>query len=153
LVWAYTASTSSQLHSLKWDSATGWTNFAGTGTTPDTVMSDAANTAVLVPSIIERQDNFNVYVIANRLVGPPSTVAFNKATWNGSVWPWGVANLSYESNSSDSGDDPVTTAWDPIHSLVVASYGITGTTSYGVFTLDSADVKTHIDTPSYSVSE
>ncbi|TMI69462.1 hypothetical protein E6H16_00140, partial [Candidatus Bathyarchaeota archaeon] len=153
LAWSWTSTTSSEVRSLRWDTATGWTNFAGTSSIPDTVIADSSNLPAILPSIIERPDNYNVYIIANRLQGPPSTIAYNKATWTGSAWSWGVANLTYESNSSDGGDDPVTLAWDPVKSLVVGSYGITGTTSYGVFTLNSLDQKIHLDTPSYSVSE
>src|SRR5947209_4649629 len=153
LAWSWTSTTSSEVRSLRWDTATGWTNFSGTSSIPDTVIADSSNLPAILPSIIERPDNYNVYIIANRLQGPPSTIAYNKATWTGSAWSWGVANLTYESNSSDGGDDPVTLAWDPVKSLVVGSYGITGTTSYGVFTLNSLDQKIHLDTPSYSVSE
>src|SRR3989449_4872758 len=153
LAWSWTSTTSSEVRSLRWDTATGWTNFAGTSSIPDTVIADSSNLPAILPSIIERSDNYNVYIIGNRLQGPPSTIAYNKATWTGSAWSWGVANLTYESNSSDGGDDPVTLAWDPIKSLVVGSYGITGTASYGVFTLNSLDQKIHLDTPSYSVSE
>src|SRR2546425_9352993 len=153
LAWSWTNSASSQVRSLRWDAATSWTNLAGSSTVPDTVITDGSNLPVILASIIERPDNYNIYIIGNRLVGPPSTIAYNKATWTGTAWSWGVANLTYETNSSDGGDDPVTLAWDPVKSLVVGSYGITGTTSYGVFTLNSLDQKIHFDTPSYSVSE
>src|SRR2546426_691560 len=150
--WAYKTSTTSQIRSLKWDPVTGWTNFAGTST-PDIAIVDNTSTGWMIPSIIERQDNNNVYVLANRLSGPPQTVAYNKAAWNGSAWAWDGQNLNYETNASSGIEDPVTMAWDSTRSLVVVAYGITGTTSYGVFTLNSADVKTHLDTPSLAITE
>src|SRR5207247_2315415 len=50
-------------------------------------------------------------------------------------------------------EDPVAVAWDPVSSVAVASYGITGTNSYGVLTLGSTDTKTHLDTPSLPITE
>ncbi len=153
LAWAFKTSTTSQVRSLRWDPVTGWTNFAGTSSTPDIVLVDNSQVEWMIPSIIERQDNNNVYLLANRLSAPPSTLAFNKAAFSGSAWTWDGQNLNYETNASSGIEDPVTFAWDASRSLVVVAYGITGTTSYGVFTLNSADVKTHLDTPSLSVTE
>ncbi len=150
--WAFKTSTTSQIRSLKWDPVTGWTNFAGTSS-PDIAVVDNTSTGWMIPSIIERQDNNNIYVLANRLSGPPQTLAYNKAAWNGSAWAWDGQNLNYETNASSGIEDPVTMAWDSTRSLVVVAYGITGTTSYGVFTLNSADLKTHLDTASLAITE
>ncbi len=153
LAWAFKTSTTSQVRSLRWDPVTGWTNFAGASSSPDNVIVDNSSVGWMIPSIIERQDNSNVYVLANRLSGPPSTLAYNRAAWNGSSWAWDGQNLNYETNASSGVEDPVTMAWDGSRSLVVVAYGITGTVSFGVFTLDSADVKTHLDTPSLAITE
>ncbi len=153
LVWAFKTSTTSQVHSMRWDPATSWTNFAGTASTPDNVTVDNSSLEWMIPNIIERQDNDNAYVLANRLSAPPSTLAYNLAVWNGTTWSWGTQNLNYETNASSGVEDPVTFAWDPVASLLVVSYGITGTQSYGVFTLNSANVKTHLDTPSLPITE
>src|SRR3989454_1369847 len=150
--WAWQNSTRTMVKSLRWDSSTGWTNLAGSSSTPDMALLDSVSITWFVPNMIERPDNNNVFLMANRFTGPPETIAFNKATWNGSGWSWGSQNITYETNCSDADDDPVGLAWDPVRSLVVAAYGITGTLSYGVFTLTSQDVKTHIDTPSLAVT-
>jgi len=150
--WAWQNSTRTMVKSLRWDSSTGWTNLAGSSSTPDMALLDSVSITWFVPNMIERPDNNNVYLMANRFTGPPETIALNKATWNGSGWSWGSQNITYETNCSDADDDPVGLAWDPVRSLVVAAYGITGTLSYGVFTLTSQDVKTHIDTPSLAVT-
>src|SRR3989441_3751383 len=151
LAWAQN-STHTTVKSLRWDPSTGWTSLAGSSTTPDTVLVDSSTIQWFVPNLIERPDNHNIYLFANRFTGPPSTIAFNKATWNGSSWSWGVQNLTYETNASDADDDFVGLAWDPVKSLVVAQYGMTGTFKYGVFTLNSQDVKTHLDTPALAVT-
>ena len=153
LVWSYKTATTSQIRSLKWDSISGWTNFAGNSTTPDNVLLDNSSLEWMIPSIIERPDNNNVYLLANRLSAPPSTLAYNKAIWTGSTWAWGAQNLNFETNASSGIEDPVAFAWDPVSSVAVASYGITGTNSYGVLTLGSTDTKTHLDTPSIAVTE
>ncbi len=150
--WAWQNSTRTMVKSLRWDSSTGWTNLAGFSSTPDMALLDSVSITWFVPNMIERPDNNNVYLMANRFTGPPETVALTKATWNGSGWSWGSQNVTYETNCSDADDDPVALAWDPVRSLVVAAYGITGTLSYGVFTLNSQDVKTHLDTPSLAVT-
>jgi uncharacterized membrane protein len=150
--WAWQNSTRTMVKSLRWDSSTGWTNLAGSSSTPDIALLDSVSITWFVPNMIERPDNNNVYLMANRFTGPPETIALNKATWNGSGWSWGSQNITYETNCSDADDDPVGLAWDPVRSLVVVAYGITGTLSYGVFTLTSQDVKTHLDTPSLAVT-
>ena len=150
--WAWQNSTRTMVKSLRWDSSTGWTNLAGSSSTPDIVLLDSVSITWFVPNMIERPDNNNVYLMANRFTGPPETIALNKATWNGTGWSWGSQNITYETNCSDADDDPVSLAWDPVRSMVVGAYGITGTLSYGVFTLNSQDVKTHIDTPSLTVT-
>jgi PKD repeat protein len=150
--WAWQNSTRTMVKSLRWDSSTGWTNLAGSSSTPDIALLDPVSITWFVPDMIERPDNNNVYLMANRFTGPPETIALNKATWNGSGWSWGSQNITYETNCSDADDDPVGLAWDPVRSLVVVAYGITGTLSYGVFTLTSQDVKTHLDTPSLAVT-
>jgi len=149
--WAWQNSTRTMVKSLLWDSSTGWTNLAGSSSTPDSVLLDSVSITWFVPNMIERPDNNNIYLFANRFTGPPATIALNKATWNGSGWSWGSQNLTYETNCSDADDDFVSLAWDPVRSVVVVAYGITGTLSYGVFTLNSLDVKTHVDTPSLAV--
>jgi uncharacterized membrane protein len=150
--WAWQNSTRTMVKSLRWDSSTGWTNLAGSSSTPDIALLDSVSITWFVPNMIERPDNNNVYLMANRFTGPPETIALNKATWNGSGWSWGSQNITYETNCSDADDDPVGLAWDPVRSLVVVAYGITGTLSYGVFTLTSQDVKTHLGTPSLAVT-
>jgi PKD repeat protein len=150
--WAWQNSTRTMVKSLRWNSSTGWTNLAGSSSTPDIALLDSVSITWFVPNMIERPDNNNVYLMANRFTGPPETIALNKATWNGSGWSWGSQNITYETNCSDADDDPVGLAWDPVRSLVVVAYGITGTLSYGVFTLTSQDVKTHLDTPSLAVT-
>jgi hypothetical protein len=149
LAWAWQNTTQSLVKSLRWDPSTGWKNLAGSSASPDLVM--VSNGTYFVPALIERPDNFNVYLLANRNPGPPSNIAYNKATWNGSSWSWGSADLTYETNASDADDDPVSLAWDPVRSLVVAAYGITGSKTYGVFTLSSTDVRVHNDTPTLAV--
>ena len=150
--WAWQNSTRTMVKSLRWNSSTGWTNLAGSSSTPDIALLDSVSITWFVPNMIERPDNNNVYLMANRFTGPPETIALNKATWNGSGWSWESQNITYETNCSDADDDPVGLAWDPVRSLVVVAYGITGTLSYGVFTLTSQDVKTHLDTPSLAVT-
>src|SRR2546427_2477601 len=150
--WAWQNSTRTMVKSLRWDSSTGWTNLAGSSSTPDMALLDSVSITWFVPNMIERPDNNNVYLMANRFTGPPETIALNKATWNGSGWSWGSQNITYETNCSDADDDLVGLAWDPVRSLVVVAYGITGTLSYGVFTLTSQDLKTHLDTPSLAVT-
>jgi len=150
--WAWQNSTRTMVKSLRWDSSTGWTNLAGSSSTPDIALLDSVSITWFVPNMIERPDNNNVYLMANRFTGPPETIALNKATWNGSGWSWGSQNITYETNCSDADDDLVGLAWDPVRSLVVVAYGITGTLSYGVFTLTSQDLKTHLDTPSLAVT-
>src|SRR5207245_11541392 len=97
--------------------------------------------------MIERPDNNNIYLMANRFTGPPETIALNKATWNGSGWSWGSQNITHETNCSDADDDPIGLAWDPVRSPVVAAYCITGTLRSGVCTLPSAALQTNLDTP------
>ena len=149
--WAWQNTTRTQVKLLRWDPSTGWKNTAGTSTTPD-ILLNAVNVTGFVPTMLEGPDNHNVYLLANRFTGPPSTIAFVKATWNGSTWSWGTQNLTYETNASDADDDPVDLVWDPTRSVVVAQYGITSTHTYGVFTLSATDVKTHIDTPNLAVA-
>src|SRR3989475_1157863 len=90
--------------------------------------------------------------MANRLANA-HMLSFNIATWSGTAWTWGVQNLTYETTPSTGIEDPVTFAWDPVASVAVICYGITGTQSFGVFTLSSAGVKTHLDTPSLAITE
>ncbi len=153
LAWAWQNTTRTMVKSLRWDPATDWTNIAGSSSLPDLVLVDASGIAWFIPNLFERPDNNNIYLLANRLSGPPSTIAYDKATWNGSGWSWGAQNLTYESNSSSGLEDPVAFTWDPVASTLVVSYGITGTQSFGVFTLSSSDVKTHLDTPSLAITE
>ncbi len=153
LAWAFKTTTTSEVRALRWDPVTGWTNFVGNSTTPDNVLVDNSSVGWMIPSILERPDNNNVYVLANRLSAPPSTLAYNKASWTGASWSWGTQNLNYETNASSGIEDPMAFAWDPVKSVAVVSYGITGTTGFGVFTLTSTDLKTHLDTPSIAVTE
>ncbi len=149
--WGWENSTRSIAKSLRWDPATGWTNLAGSSTIPDNVLVDSSTIQYFVPNMIERPDNHNVYIFAGRFVSS-SRIAFAKASWNVPKWSWGVQNLTYETNASDSDDDAIGLSWDPGRSLVVAEYGITGTHTYGVFSLTAADVKTHLDTPVLAVT-
>jgi PKD repeat protein len=152
LAWAWQNATTTMVKSLRWDPSTGWTNLAGSSTTPDIVLLDSSSIQWFVPNIMERPDNHNVYLFANRFTTPSHNIGFIEASWNGSNWTWGVQNLTYETNSTDADDDFVGLAWDPVRSLVVVEYGITGTHAYGVFTLNAQDVKTHIDTPTLAVT-
>src|SRR5437660_7428332 len=84
--WAWQNSTRTMVKSIRWDSSTGWTNLAGSSSTPDIALLDSVSITWFVPNMIERPDNNNVYLMANRFTGPPETIALNKATCNGSVW-------------------------------------------------------------------
>ena len=149
--WGWENSTTSILKSLRWDPTTGWTSLSGASVIPDNVFVDSSVIQYFVPNIIERPDNHNIYLFALRFVSS-GRIGFAKASWNGSGWSWGSQNLTYETGASDADDDAIGLSWDPSRSLVVAEYGISGTHTYGVFTLTSADVKTHIDTPALAVT-
>ena len=149
--WGWENTTTSILKSLRWDPTTGWTSLSGSSNNPDNVLVDKSVVQYFVPNMIERLDNHNVYLFASRFVSS-GRIAFSKASWSGSGWSWGAPNLTYETNASDADDDAIGLSWDPGRSLVVAEYGISGTHTYGVFTLTSADIKTHIDTPSLAVT-
>ncbi len=145
----------SKINALRWTSQTGWTSVSNTGSAqPDTVISDASNTYTMFPSVIERPDNNKLYVFGSRGTGSPTTtLVFNSASYNGQTWSWGTQNLSYESNVARGIEDNSAASWDPVRSLVIVAYDISGTNKYGVFTLNASDGKTHLDTPDLLISD
>ena len=149
--WGWENSTTSILKSLRWDPTTGWTSLSGSTTIPDNVFVDKSIIQYFVSNMIERPDNHNIYMFALRFVSS-GRIAFGEASWSGSAWSWGTTNLTYETNASDADDDAIGLSWDPSRSLVVADYGISGTHTYGVFSLTATDVKTHLDTPTLAVT-
>src|SRR5213592_3320124 len=140
--------TDSRVKSFRWKSGVGWMSFTGSSLVPDDAIVDSSNILPIIPNIIERPDNYNVYLIGNRAgSGAPYRLVFNKATFDGSNWAWGVSNLAFESNASTGIEDAPAVAWDPVRSVVVTCYSATTSKGYGVFTLDSLDQKIHLDTP------
>ncbi len=143
----------SKINSLRWTLQSGWTSVANpTSTSPDTVIMDTSNTYEMIVSVIERQDNFELYVVGDRAQSSPSTtLVFNSAIFTGQSWVWGSQNLAYETNASRGLTDATSVAWDPVQSLVVVaydvSYSICHCNAYGVFTIDGSDRKVHVDTP------
>ncbi len=143
----------SQVKTLRWNHNTGtWTGFTGSSSNPDAAIMDNSGLYAIFPSLIQRQDNFNVYVIGNYDELGLSNIVFNKATFTGSSWVWGSQSLFYETNAAHGIDDSPSLAWDPVKNLVVVSYRATGENFYGIFTLNNFDVKTHLNTPRFAVS-
>jgi hypothetical protein len=138
------AFTASRLVAGQWTPAGGWTK--------QDVAIDTGNPERYYPVIIERQDNFKLYVFANRGEDSPDrSFAFVSAPFSGGTWTWGTADLAYEVIAARGITDTVDAAWDPIRNLVVVVNDHTGTPSYFAFTLDANDVKTHIDTPHFAI--
>ncbi len=139
---------SSKVKAFRWRAGTGWTSFTGSGGVPDDGFVDTLDRVSILPNIIQRQDNHHVYVVGNRDENSlTQTIVFNKASFDGSNWSWGVQNLSYETNAARGLFDLPSLVWDPVRNLVVAAYDVSGSTKYGVFTLDALDLKRHVDTP------
>lgn len=151
--WNWFDGLSSRIKTLRWNQNAGsWTSITGSGTSPDDAIVDNSGLGAIYPTIIERQDNFNAYVIGLYDNAGPSNLVFNKASFSGASWSWETQNLSYETGVGHGIEDSASMAWDPVKNLVVACYRMTGAASYGVFTLTSSDNKTHLNTPSLSVS-
>jgi len=145
---------SSNVYSLRWTAATGWKGLSNPfSSVPNTVVSDASETAAIQPNVIERPDNFALYMIGNR--GERSnqtTLVFNAASYTGLGWTWGTGDLAYEMDASRGLADSTDLAWDPVRSVVVVSYDISRTSRYGVIPIDSRGSKVHIDTPNLAMT-
>ncbi|TLZ99830.1 MAG: hypothetical protein E6J97_05230 [Methanobacteriota archaeon] len=140
---------SSTVFSLRWTWVTGWTSvsnpFSGV---PDTVIQDTTNANNIQANVLERPDNFALLVVGNR--GERSndtTLVFNSASYNGIGWAWGTQNLAYETDASRGLSDATDLAWDPVRSVVVATYDISRTSRYGIIQIDATGSKVHVDTP------
>jgi PKD repeat protein len=153
--WSWrNTSNSSRVKTLRWNHITNqWGNFAGSSSTPDSPIIDTIyrNASMdMFPAIIERNDSVHsVYLLGNRGNSGPANLVFNKATFNGGSlsWSWGTSNLNYETDMAHGIEDQPSVTWDAVKNLLVVAYAKTGSTQYNVFTLTSADVKTHLDTP------
>ena len=144
---------SSQVKTLRWNHLTdAWTSFSGSISNADSVIVDNSSLDAIIPIIIERHDNFNVYVFGNYADSGPSNLVFNKANFTGEDWSWGSQSLGFEATVAHALEDAPSVAWDPVKNVVVTSYRVTGEKHYGVFTLNSFENKVHIDTPNFSVS-
>jgi hypothetical protein len=150
LVWnSAVTGVSSKVLSLRWTFITGWTSVSDPfSRVPDTVVVDTMDTTGIQANVIERPDNFAVYVIGNRAERSNQTnLVFNSATFGGVGWTWGTQNLVYETNASRGLSDSTDLAWDPVRSVVVVTYDISRTSRYGVIQIDASGGKVHIDTP------
>ena len=137
----------------RWNHLTGsWTGLSGIGSGPDSALLDTTSHSVMYPSMIERQDNFKLYVVGDYNDSGPSNIAFNTAAFNGTAWTWDTQNLAYETGASHGIEDAASLAWDPVKSLVVVADRISGENKYSVFTLNNLDSKIHIDTPTFPAS-
>jgi len=137
-------STASRLIAGHWTAGSGWIS--------QEIALDAENTERFYSVIIERGDNFKLYVFANR--GEASIdrrMAFVAAVFSGTGWTWQPPNLVYETIASRGIVDSVDAVWDPIRQLVVVVNDHTGTPSYLVFSLDANDAKTYMNTPRFSI--
>ncbi len=144
----------SKTKSYRWNPALGWVKFSGSSGNPEDAAEDKQNRVGIFPILIQRMDNYNVYLFGNRdPSSSTSTLVFNTASFDGSNWVWGTANLAYEANAAKGIEDTPSLAWDPVRSLVVAAYDVSGTHRYGVFTVDASDRKAHVDSPSFAVSD
>jgi len=143
------AGVSSTVFSFRWTLLTGWTSVSDPlSRTPDTVIKDTANANNIQANIIERPDNFALLVVGNR--GERSndtTLVFNSASYGVLGWAWGAQNLAYETDASRGLSDATDLAWDPVRSVVVATYDISRTSRYGIIQIDAAGSKVHVDTP------
>ena len=136
---------SSTVFALRWTFASGWRSVSNPfSAAPDVVIVDVSDTEPMHPNVIERPDTFAVYVMGNR--GPRSnltTLVFNSATFNGAGWSWGTQDLAYETNASRGFSDATDLAWDPVRSVVVATYDISQTSRYGVIRIDASGAPRH----------
>ena len=143
------AGVASSVFSLRWTLLSGWTNVADPlSRTPDTVIRDLTNANNIQANVIERPDNFALLLVGNR--GERSnetTLVFNSASYNGIGWAWGTQNLAYETEASRGLSDATDLAWDPVRSVVVATYDISRTSRYGIIQIDASGSKVHADTP------
>lgn len=143
---------SSRVKTFRWNHGLGsWTSFNGSASTPDDAIVDGSGQGAIFPIIVERPDNFNVYVVGNYDDSGPSDLVFNKATFAGSAWSWGTQNITYEANTGHGLEDSISVAWDPVKSVVVVACRMTSISSYDVFTLDASDDKSHLNTPTFPV--
>jgi fibronectin type 3 domain-containing protein len=145
--WLDTAN-SDRVKAFRWKAGTGWTSLTGSGTVPDNAIVDTSNRLEIIPNLIQRPDNHNIYLVGNRDEDSSAKqIVFNKATFDGSNWSWGTQNLNYEINAARGAFDSPSMVWDPTRNVVVVTHDISGTERYAVFTLNSQDQKVHIDTP------
>jgi PKD repeat protein len=145
---------SSRVKTFRWRSSDGWSSFTGSSSLPDDAIVDSSNRVTIIPGLVQRGDNHHVYLIGNRGSSSPSTtLIYNKAVFDGTNWSWGPQNLSFETNAARGMEDSPSLGWDPLRSHVVVSYDISGTDRYGIFTLNSADGKAHLDTGDLAVSD
>ncbi len=152
--WNWIDNNDSRVRAFRWVKGLGWFGLGGSATSPDDVVVDKSNRVAIFPNIIEREDNYHVYLIGNRdSSSSTSSLLYNKATFDGRNWSWGIANLTFEGNAARGIEDVPSLAWDPTRLAVVTAYDISGTNKYAVFTLDSLDQKVHLDTPSFPVSD
>lgn len=136
--------TASRLIAGRWTASGGWIT--------QQIAIDTVNTERFYSAIIEREDNFKLYVFANRgEQSPDRKMAFVSAVFSGGTWTWNPYNLAYETVASRGISDTVDVAWDPFRQRVVVVNDHTGTPSFFVFALDANDVKTHFDTPHFGI--
>src|SRR5712692_664904 len=129
--WLNTAD-SSRVKTLRWNHLSGsWVSFTGIGSTPDDAVVDSANRAAIFPNLIERPDNFNVYVFGNRDSTGPSNLVFNKATATKTDWSWGAQNLAYELIAAQGIQNAPSLTWDPVKGVVVSAFGLGSGTGFG----------------------
>ena len=145
---------SSRVKTFRWRASGGWSSLTGSSTLPDDAIVDLSNKVTTIPGLVQRGDNHHIYLIGNRGSSSPSTtLIYNKAVFDGTNWSWGPQNLSFETNAARGVEDSPSVAWDPLRSHVMVSYDISGTDKYGVFTLNAADGKAHLDTGDLAVSD
>jgi len=114
---------------------------------------DTVTTEPFYPYLIEREDNFKLYVFANRgQESRPRDMAFVSAIYSGGTWVWRSPNMQYEAIAAHGIVDAVAAAWDPVHNLVVVVNDHSGTPSYLAFTLDVNDVKRSFNTPKFVIA-
>jgi len=143
----------SLVKTVRWNHLTGsWTGLSGPGSTPDIAIIDSTSHAGIFPSVIERQDNFKLYLVGDYDDNGPQNMAFNTAGFDGTAWSWSTQNLAYEIGVSHGIEDATSLAWDPVKNLVVVADRISGENKYSVFTLSNLDTKSHIDTPTFSAN-
>lgn len=136
--------TASRLFAGHWTPSDGWSAMQ--------IAVDTVNTERFYSAIIEREDNFRLYVFANRgEFSADRRMAFVAADFSGGNWTWRAPNLTYETIASRGISDTVDAVWDPVRQLVVVVHDHTGTPSFFAFTLDSDDRKIHFDTPHFSI--